>query len=1050
MSTPNPTTPAADDDGLLAKLAREARDNAHAAASTASGHALPGLTGPMGPVGRKRSDLHNPAGDQLVHVFAHWRAWMRELSQSAWRALSDGIPVDPNHESTWTDRYAHTTSVLRRHGISRLDAGKLTPAARAALISGQAAADEAAGLDWTVVYEPAVLQDKLRVAHATLPIDLDTPDIWTYVGDQRTAAARRLNVPDDQADDLSRHVLRHPQDFTATDLRSWRVGSPTWMGLAADQLGDVHQVDRPVGCFLAPATDGRGWVLIPALSLDMIRLVGQLGGTVDRRLTECAIPTSRLHDLLSSMNTQVLHSGPKELVDSVTQLSQAVSSALGHTVRISALHDKVDRWGRLKVLLTDSAGTWSSTSPYPGMTINAPTTKDSYQWLRLTVTTTPVKGFQQRRLGSAAGWDGHTSARMDLGEAVETAVERGVPLLLSSEAAGLLADRVRVGRMKGKPGMVTVTQSDGLSATTRKLVAEQAVNHLRELRAQDINVMVDPGAHQMIRMAVAKPLDDDPILLPPQRHVASLMVVGSGVNASMTGTGKTVVTARSLYHRAASTRRFRGMVVATGRLIDQWRTELTEGAPGRGLPPLAPNIDVLVIDEHSSIAGQLRRMDRLAGETAALALVPNSILDRYTSDLQALRWHVLIADEALRYVNPATEAHRALRQVRFGSVADCWLLTATPKGKDAEHLDVLVGLSVGDEGMITDRLNTREAGNLMDEVNAHRLRVNYGPHLVRVTRKQMQEYMPKVLPAKALAIEPDGALQELLDEIRAGGRDAYQRLLQVLRQLKTLEKGTDLYKQALVEMSRAQASVLGNVGVFVDASIDPETLKHSDAALAQALTRNGLVDAAIRGGGDGLPLLRSIVAQTIQAACADDQVLVFADRTRCLHQLAGTLRDRYGVDARVGDGKVCEAEFDELKRQFNAGEFPVFLLSPVGEEGHNLQVAGTLVHLDMPWVDTKLEQRVGRSARPGSRKDYVQTYIPYIKGGGIEHVVSLLARRGAESHMVLDSFEGVQASESTIAAQLGEITSQVADSKDDAGYKGTAARLRVAASVFGT
>ena len=35
------------------------------------------------------------------------------------------------------------------------------------------------------------------------------------------------------------------------------------------------------------------------------------------------------------------------------------------------------------------------------------------------------------------------------------------------------------------------------------------------------------------------------------------------------------------------------------------------------------------------------------------------------------------------------------------------------------------------------------------------------------------------------------------------------------------------------------------------------------------------------------------------------------------------------------------------------------------------------------------------------------------------------------------------------ATQLSEITGQVADSKDNAGYAVTAARLRVAASVFG-
>jgi hypothetical protein len=83
-----------------------------------------------------------------------------------------------------------------------------------------------------------------------------------------------------------------------------------------------------------------------------------------------------------------------------------------------------------------------------------------------------------------------------------------------------------------------------------------------------------------------------------------------------------------------------------------------------------------------------------------------------------------------------------------------------------------------------------------------------------------------------------------------------------------------------------------------------------------------------------------------------------------------------------------------------------------------------IVHLDLPWVQTGLEQRVGRAARPGSRTGYVQTYIPYIRGGGLEHVVSVLTPRGAEHHLILDSFEGVKASESTIATQLGAIARQ--------------------------
>ena len=699
--------------------------------------------------------------------------------------------------------------------------------------------------------------------------------------------------------------------------------------------------------------------------------------------------------------------------------------------------DKRDRWGRLAVHRRSYKGADGTSTAE----------------LELRVLTFPARGFTQRRLGSAPREEQYArpSAVMDLGEAVQTAVDAGLPLLLSTEAAGQLKDTVRVGRMKGRPGMLTITTSDGVSATTRRLVAEQAIGELRALKRArgegDARGRRAAGGADDARATVGR---RPGAARPPARdgraegrRIRRRRVRGRHRQDDQSPAGRSRT-------GPVTQPRFRGLVVAEGRLLGQWREELTRGAAGARTATAGAEPRVARAVRRAAGRGadpEVRpRARRPAGGRARSRTACSTATP---SDLQAIPWHLLIADEALRYANPATEAHQALAQVRFGSVADCWLLTATPRGKSAEHLDVLVGLAVGDRAMISERLNTREAGDLMDEINAHRLRVNYGPHLVRVTRRDMQAWMPEVRPAQPLALDPDPALDELLDAIRQGGREAYRRLLEVLRELKTVEAGTDLYRQALAELARAQGIVLGNVGVFVDASVDPETLTHSKAALATALVRQGLVAEAMRGGGDGLPLLRGVTAQTLAGVAGEEQVIVFGERVWCLRQLARTLRERHGVEAHVADGAITAQDFEALKRRFTAGEFPVLCLSRIGHEGHNLQNASVLCHLDLPWLPTGLEQRVGRAARPGAARAYVQTYIPYIRRGGIEHVVSVLAARGAEHHQILDSFEGVHAAESTVATQLGEITGQVADSKDDAGYAATAARLRVAASVFG-
>ena len=514
---------------------------------------------------------------QLQRCFPRWS---RALEHLAWRALvrlAANEPVDPNDPDMWASRDEQAVGVLRRHGLTNTGAGRLTLAAVRSLIDGQAAADRDAGLDWSTVTVPVGrLDERLRRAHSKLPIDLSDPAVYVNRDDQRLALAGRLGLAGGQADDLSRWALVHPGQFDAGDLRCWRIGSDTWLALADEKLAPVGTVARPVGLFVVPALYAEGWQLMPVLSLDAIRLVIELGGRLDRDLCAAVLPIDAVPALLERVNVQTLHAGPKECLDSAGQLAQELSRELRQAVSPGVPADKRDRWGRLLV-------SRQSYKPAGGSEVRE---------LRLRVVTFPAKGFSGRRLGARRLTErdyGAASAVMDLGEAVQTAVERELPLLLSTEAAGHLKDSVRVGRMKGRPGMLTITSSDGVSATTRRVAAEQALAALRKLKRDGVGVTLDAGARQLVRMTLARPLEDDPVLLGRQQEIAALKVVGSGVDASQVGSGKTISSGRAIAHRGCQPR-FRGLLVAEGRLLGQWREELTRGAPGRGLPPLAPNV----------------------------------------------------------------------------------------------------------------------------------------------------------------------------------------------------------------------------------------------------------------------------------------------------------------------------------------------------------------------------------------------------------------------------------------------------------------------------
>jgi hypothetical protein len=84
--------------------------------------------------------------------------------------------VDPNDTAMWRSSDAHATAVLRRHAITTLDSLKLSDRAVNELIAGQRDADRRAGVEWGVLHDPPrLIDDRLRDAHRTLPVDLRDP-----------------------------------------------------------------------------------------------------------------------------------------------------------------------------------------------------------------------------------------------------------------------------------------------------------------------------------------------------------------------------------------------------------------------------------------------------------------------------------------------------------------------------------------------------------------------------------------------------------------------------------------------------------------------------------------------------------------------------------------------------------------------------------------------------------------------------------------------------------------------------------------------------------
>ncbi|HMA19597.1 MAG TPA: helicase-related protein, partial [Gemmatimonadaceae bacterium] len=90
----------------------------------------------------------------------------------------------------------------------------------------------------------------------------------------------------------------------------------------------------------------------------------------------------------------------------------------------------------------------------------------------------------------------------------------------------------------------------------------------------------------------------------------------------------------------------------------------------------------------------------------------------------------------------------------------------------------------------------------------------------------------------------------------------------------------------------------------------------------------------------------------------------------------------------------------------HADAVTLLLTTDLLSEGVNLQDAGVVVHLDLPWTPARMDQRLGRIARIGSLHETVVSYAltPPIASRDIVRIEAILKRKMTEAGVVAAEF----------------------------------------------
>ncbi|MGQ0840980.1 DEAD/DEAH box helicase [Actinokineospora sp.] len=394
------------------------------------------------------------------------------------------------------------------------------------------------------------------------------------------------------------------------------------------------------------------------------------------------------------------------------------------------------------------------------------------------------------------------------------------------------------------------------------------------------------------------------------------------------------------------------LVVCPASLLGNWEHEIARFAPGTPVRRF-----------HSGSRS-------LAGLDGGFVLTTYGTMRVDADVLAAAAWGLVVADEAQHVKNRLSGTAKALRAIPAKARV---ALTGTPVENNLGELWALLDWTT--TGLLGTVGTFRTRWGRTIEVDRDNRSAGRLSRLVRPFLLRRRKSDPGIAPELPPKIETDHHVA--LTAEQAG---LYQRVVaDVMAEIRASE--TEIARRGLV------LKLL--VGLKQVCNHPAHYLKETDAPA--------------RSRSEKLQLLDELVG-TITAE--DGAVLVFTQYV----QMAKLLEQHFvarGVPVRLLHGGTPIPRREEMVRRFQAGEFPVFLLSlKAAGTGLNLTRADHVVHFDRWWNPAVEAQATDRAHRIGQTKA-VQVHRVIARGTLEERIALLLESKKELADAVLGGGEAV-------------------------------------------
>ncbi|MDQ0428334.1 SNF2 family DNA or RNA helicase [Planomicrobium stackebrandtii] len=425
------------------------------------------------------------------------------------------------------------------------------------------------------------------------------------------------------------------------------------------------------------------------------------------------------------------------------------------------------------------------------------------------------------------------------------------------------------------------------------------------------------------------------------------------------GLGKTVQLITYLLHVHGKNPDQPSLIVCPTSVLGNWQKELERFAP-----------DLKVVTHYGSIRPKGEEFNAfLAEEQPDVVLSTYGIVSSDGEEMQSLHWSSITLDEAQNIKNMYTKQSRTIRKFKGDHHI---ALTGTPiENRLSELWSIFDFINKGYLYRIKQFQENFMIPIERDNSEDHKekLRQRIQPFLLRRTKKdpdlqlnlpekqEQLEYCP-LTPEQAALYE--GLVQDTVQKMETlTGFEKKGLVLKMLSKLKQLCNHPSLY------------------------------LKEPYTSAAEILPRS--------------QKLERIVTLAGEIAERGEQCLIFTQYIGMGHLLQQAINELYGHEVPFLTGSMPKQQRDSLVASFQAGKFPIFILSlKAGGTGLNLTAATHVLHADRWWNPAVENQATDRAYRIGQTQ-FVHVH-KFVTIGTIEEKIdSLLVQKQSMSEEFIQS-----------------------------------------------